>query len=123
MTTIQFNQHADLAEAKETYKRRIDAKAGEIRQRFAQDWLIDEDYSGDAPEVVQAWADITDMTGKQATDDILATRDAFNSALEQVRRIRLTGKSEVTQATTIRTAFDKAEMRIAELETINSGIV
>lgn len=133
MTTIQFNQHADLAAAKKHHQDRIDSKAGDVRQRFARDWLLDEEYtlaanqaqvyadnsySGNAPEAVQAWADAAGMSAQAATDDILATRQTYNAALEKVRRIRLTAKQQVTQVTTVRAAFDAAETAVANLDAV-----
>ena len=133
MTTIQFNQHADLKAAQTHHQRRIDEKAGAVRQRFARDWLLDEEYTlaanqaqayadggynGTAPEAVQAWADAAGMSAQAATDDILATRQTYNAALEKVRRIRLTAKQQVAQVTTARAAFDAAETSISDLDAV-----
>ena len=133
MTTITFNQHADLQAAITHHQRRIDAKAGEVRQRFARDWLIDEEYtlaanqaqayvdngySGEVPETVQAWADAAGMSVQNAADDILETRDAYNTALEAVRRIRLTAKKAVAQAATVRAAYDIAEQAVTDLDAV-----
>jgi hypothetical protein len=133
MTAIAFTRHANLQSAQAGYRRWIDEKAGEVRQRFARDWLIDEEYwlaaqqaqtfadggySGDAPDAVQSWADASNRTPQQAADNILATRATYNAALEQVRRIRLTAKQSVMQASTVRDAFDVAEAAVATLDAI-----
>lgn len=133
MTTIQFSQHADMASAQAHHQRRVDEQAGAVRQRFARDWLIDEEYalaakqaqvfadnnySGDAPEAVQAWADAAGMTAQAAADDILATRDAYTGALEKIRRIRLEAKQRIAGVDTGRAAYDIAEQAVTELDAV-----
>ena len=133
MTDIIFNRWGSLDEAIAHYRSSLDEKAGEVRRRFARDWLIDEEYtlsaeqaqafvdggySGDAPESVQAWADAAGMTAKGAADDILATRDAYNVALQQVRRARLTGKESIKLASTAREARQIHDQAYADLDAI-----
>jgi hypothetical protein len=133
MTDVQFSVHSDIAEARFLHKRRVDEKAGAVRQRFARDWLVDEEYVlaaeqaqtfadggyiGDAPEAVQAWADAAGMTEQSAADDILATRDAYTGALEQIRRIRLEAKQRIAGVDTARAAYDIAEQAVSDLDAI-----
>jgi len=133
LSTIRFNQHENLDEAKLHHQDRVDGKAGAVRQRFAHNWLIEEEYelaakqaqayvdngyNGEAPEAVQAWADAAGMTGQGSADNILAMRAAYKAELENIRRIRLTAKQQVAQASTEREAFDAAEHAISQLDAV-----
>ena len=61
----------------------------------------DAGYTGDVPELVQAWADAKlTWTAKQATDDILGQAAAWRQAASLIRRYRLKTKEDVKRATT-----------------------
>jgi len=133
MTDLSFARWPNLSEAQAHHQRRIDDKAGAVRQRFAPDWLIDEEYwltaqqaqayadggySGDVPEAVQSWADAANMTAKEAADDILATRQDYEQALMQIRRIRLVAKQQAAKASAVRDVYAAAEQGIANLDSV-----
>ena len=75
-------------------------------------------YIGDLPASIQTWADIKGYTPQQATDDILATRDAYLAALLQVRDIRLKAKAAIMAAITMADADSLAETAIGQLNAI-----
>lgn len=52
-------------------------------------------FTGATPPNVQAWADATGMTTRQAAENILAEAAQYNSALNGIRAIRLQGKQAV----------------------------
>lgn len=67
----------------------------------AQDYK-DADYTGDVPELVQAWADTKlTWTARQAADDILGQAAIWRQAASLIRRYRLKAKEDVKRATTI----------------------
>ena len=49
-------------------------------------------YTGQAPSVVQCWADAKGWSAQQAADDILTEAQKYHSALLYIREIRLQGK-------------------------------
>jgi len=67
---------------------------------------------------VQAWADAAGMSAQAAADDILAMRDAYRRALEQIRRIRLEAKQRIAGVDTPRAAYDIAEQAVTDLDAV-----
>lgn len=133
MTAISFNRWASLDEAITHYRASLDEKAGEVRRRFAREWLIDEEYmlaarqadeyaarsyADPVPEAVQSWADAAGMTAKSSAEDIRATRDSYNSALEYVRRTRLVAKESIRAATSARDMRSIHDQAWAELDAV-----
>ena len=57
-------------------------------------------YEGDAPSYVQAWADATANSPQWAADNIIATADAWRTAQAQIRAMRLLCKQQAKAATT-----------------------
>lgn len=58
----------------------------------------DAGYTGAAGPAVVAWAEAKGWSSQQATDDIIAAKVAFDSALYGIRNIRLKGKEAVRSA-------------------------
>ena len=56
-------------------------------------------YTGTVPSSVQSWATAKKWTPKQATDDILSTRDSWVTAQEAIRASRLLRKEQIKSAT------------------------
>lgn len=57
-------------------------------------------FTGDTPANVQAWADATGMTTRQAAENILQEAALYNYALNAIRALRLQGKQAVKSAPT-----------------------
>lgn len=131
---MKVTRHESLNAAKATYERDIDEAAGEVRASYASngpfiaaeyeraaataDAYLAGDTSNDAS--VTAWAQAAGMTRAEAAQDIIATRDQWHAVLDQVRSIRLDGKSRVRAATSVRQAYDRAQAAIAELRVLTA---
>jgi len=59
----------------------------------------DSQYTGTVPELVQSWCDASNMTPKEAADDIIKEAEIFHTALAFIRRARLVGKYAVKNST------------------------
>lgn len=55
----------------------------------------DAGFTGTTPANVQAWADATGMTTKQAAENILQEAALYNYALNAIRAYRLQGKQQI----------------------------
>lgn len=55
-------------------------------------------YAGDVPDSVSSWATAKGWTNQQATDDILTTSDAWQSARANIRAARLLRREQVRAA-------------------------
>lgn len=113
----------------------IDSAAGRARKRFVSNGdFIDEEYrltksqaekwiSGGKPQesvpnTVKAWASAKNWTAEKAADDIIKTGEAWESAVEQIRSLRLSGKIAVKSSLT-GGEMDIAQSYIDELNSIN----
>lgn len=58
------------------------------------------DYAGDGPKAVTAWANATGNSARWAADDIIATADAWHTAEDTIRDVRLMCKQRARNAQT-----------------------
>ena len=94
-------------------------KAAEQAQAFAA-----AEYLGDVPPMVAAWA-IGGRTAQQAADSILAEAAQYNTALVQLRTVRLNAKELIRNAMAAgntEQAEDIAAETIASIEAAVAGI-
>ncbi|SED51044.1 hypothetical protein [Pseudomonas anguilliseptica] len=81
-------------------------------------------YQGAVPPMVAAWA-INGRTARQAADDILREAGQYNTALVQLRTVRLNAKELIRNAMTagnVEQAQDIADETIASIEAAVAGI-
>lgn len=79
-------------------------------------------YSGSVPDTIACWAEAQGWSAKQACDDILATADAWDGALEAIRRGRLIGKANVNSCADASAANAAAEQVIANIRAVPAGL-
>lgn len=107
----------NINEQRARAKTRIDAAAGQARNRFVSTGaLIEEEYraaaldvelwrsagsdSADAPDSLSSWAQISGQTLEAAASKIEQTAAGYHSALLAIRQIRLAAKAEIDVAET-----------------------
>lgn len=104
----------DLAPIRAQLKADIDRICDNKRQTFVSPGsLVTEEHrraydeavrykveGGAVPAAIQTWATIKGWTPAQAADDIITTRNAWMTALDQIRDVRLTAKAAIDAATT-----------------------
>lgn len=118
---------------------RIDLAADSARRAVAGDPLraveyanaateakvfTDANYQGAVPPMVAAWA-INGRTAQQAADNILAEAAQYNTALVQLRTVRLNAKELIRNAMAagqVEQAQDIAAETIASIEAAVAGI-
>lgn len=81
----------------------------------ASKWVKDGSNDSEVPESLSVWAEVGNITNAAAAADIIATRNMFNAGIVAVRTIRLTGKSEIAKATTVKIANDTYKVFLAKL--------
>ncbi|MFC4699395.1 hypothetical protein ACFO4O_04380 [Glaciecola siphonariae] len=107
--------HVDFIRNKKQARDLIDQAAGRARMRFvSQGLLIDQEYLiaeqeakewiaagsdvNNVPETLDSWVAASGMTETAAASNITSTSAQFRGAIKSIRRIRLTGKKAVTDA-------------------------
>lgn len=82
-------------------------------------------YTGAVPESVQAWADAKHRdawTVQQATDDIVATADLWDSKLDGIRRLRLLAKEDVRHAADGSAIAVRVQQFVTDLNSLMAGL-
>lgn len=122
-----------LSDIQTVVKASIDAAAGMARMRFVSGGeMIDQEYKRTeqvardyvtagypvtVPLAIQAEVDRTGSTAQQAADNIIATANALNHALDQIRAARLAGKAAIAACVAINPDVPTQ----AELDTLTSA--
>lgn len=94
------------------------------RARIEAEQFAANDYQGEVPPMVAAWA-INGRTAQQAADDILREAAQYNGALVQLRTVRLQAKELIRAAMAdgnVELAQDIAAEAIASIEAALAGI-
>lgn len=79
-------------------------------------------YEGDAPPTVQAWMDATSLDAKAATDSILAKSAAWQTALHEIRALRLKAKQNVLTAASLDQVEDFVDGAVAGITACIAGV-
>lgn len=112
----------------------VDNRAGEVASSFAPYSLADQEYkltqaqvaewrssgspAGDIPSALQSWVDASGLSAEDAATSIEASAESLNSALLEIRRIRLKAKRDIIDAETIEVAVSIRDTALAELEAL-----
>lgn len=94
------------------------------RARIEAEQFAAAGYQGNVPPMVAAWA-INGRTAQQAADNILAEAAQYNTALVQLRTVRLNAKELIRTAMAagqVEHAQDIADETIASIEAAVAGI-
>lgn len=94
------------------------------RARIEAEQFAANDYQGEVPPMVAAWA-INGRTAQQAADDILREAAQYNAALVQLRTVRLQAKEQIRAAMAegnVEQAQQLTDQTIAAIEAAVAGI-
>jgi hypothetical protein len=78
-------------------------------------------YTGTVPDTIACWAEAKGWTAQQACDDILSTAASWETALAVIRRQRLIGKRNVSDAIDAAAAQAAADLAMTTIRSIPSG--
>lgn len=112
----------------------VDAFAGSVAESFAPYSLADQEYkltqtqvsewrsngspANDVPSALQSWMDASGLSAEDAASSIEASADSLNTALLEIRRIRLKAKRDIMDAETIEGAVVIRDAALIELEAL-----
>lgn len=86
-----------------------------LAKNEAAEWLANGKDENAIPSSVQDHIDMFDVSAEAAASEIVATAEAWEKALREIRQLRLGGKAAVSRAETIEEAEAAAEEAIEQL--------
>lgn len=86
-----------------------------LAKQEARAWLDNGKDKSDVPSSVQDHITMFDVSAEAAAQEIVATAEAWETALREIRQLRLGGKAAVRQAETIEAAETAAKETIEQL--------
>ena len=124
---------AILAEMHRVLFEKIDTAAGNARAAFvspgsyidqeyllakqeAADWLEGGKDGNAIPSSVQDHMTLFEVNADTAAQAIIATAEQWETALREIRNLRLGGKAKVQRAETIKAAEEQAQQAIGQLD-------
>lgn len=132
---IDFEDYSpDISSVKADLMVAVDSCAGSVAESFAPYSLADQEYkltqaqvaewrsngspAGDIPSALQSWVDASGLSVEDAAASIESSADSLNSALLEIRRIRLKAKRDIMGAETIEVAVNIRNTALTELEAL-----